>query len=142
MADAIRDILTSTRRIAVVGLSHRPERPSYGVAKFLIARGFDVVGVNPGLAGQTVLGRPVVGTLADAGPLDMVDIFRASDAAGAVVDEAVALNARTVWLQLGVRCPEAAARAAVAGLRVVVDRCPVIEWGRLGLPTWASLEPE
>ncbi len=133
MADPIRDILTSTKRIAVVGLSHKPERPSYGVASFLIAHGFDVVGVNPGLAGTAVLGHPVVATLDEAGPLDMVDIFRASDAAGAVVDEAIRLGARTVWLQLGVRDPAAAARAAEAGLRVVMDRCPAIEWRRLGL---------
>ncbi len=133
MADPIRDILISSKRIAVVGLSHKPERPSYGVTAFLIARGFEVVGVNPGLAGQTVLGRPVVGTLSEAAPLDMVDIFRASAAAGAVVDEAVVLGARAVWMQLGVQDCAAAARAEAAGLRVVMDRCPVIEWRRLGL---------
>ena len=77
--------------------------------------------------------RRVVATLADAAPLDLVDIFRASDQAGAVVDDAVALGARTVWLQLGVIDAAAAARAAAAGLRVVMDRCPVIEWRRLGL---------
>ena len=130
----VRTILTTTRRIAVVGLSHKPERPSHGVAAFLIGRGFDVVGVNPGLAGQTVLGRPVVGTLAEAGPLDMVDIFRDSAAAGAVVDEAIRLGARTVWMQLGVIDEAAAERARAAGLQVVMDRCPAIEWRRLGLP--------
>ncbi len=130
----IAEILTTTRRIAVVGLSPNPARPSYGVTAFLIGRGFDVVGVNPGLAGQTVLGRPVVATLADAAPLDMVDIFRASDAAGAVIDQAIALGARTVWTQLGVRDDAAAARAEAAGLRVVMDRCPAIEWRRLRLP--------
>lgn len=132
--DAILDILTSTRRIAVVGLSRKPERPSFGVAAFLIGKGFDVVGVNPGLTGQTVLGRAVLQSLAEAGSLDMVDIFRASDAAGAVVDEAIAQGARTVWMQLGVWDAAAAARAEAAGLRVVMDRCPAIEWQRLGLP--------
>ncbi len=130
----VRTILTTTRRIAVVGLSHKPERPSHGVAAFLIGRGFDVVGVNPGLAGQAVLGRPVVATLAEAGPLDMVDIFRDSAAAGAVVDEAIRLGARTVWMQLAVIDGAAAERARAAGLQVVMDRCPAIEWRRLGLP--------
>ncbi len=133
MDDLIRTILTTTRRIAVVGLSHKPERPSYGVAAFLVAQGFDMVGVNPGLAGQTVLGRPVVATLDDAGPLDMVDIFRASDQAGAVVADAIRLGARTVWMQLGVVDHAAAAAAQAAGLRVVMDRCPAIEWRRLRL---------
>ena len=131
--DPIATILTTTKRIAIVGLSNRPTRPSHGVAAFLIGRGYDVVGVNPGLAGQTVLGRPVVATLAEAAPLDMVDIFRASDQAGAVMRDAVALGARTVWLQLGVIDPAAAAEAEAAGLRVVMDRCPVIEWRRLAL---------
>ncbi len=132
MDDPIAAILDSTRRIAIVGLSDKAARPSYGVAAFLIAQGYDVVGVNPGLAGQTVLGRPIVATLADAAPLDMVDVFRASDQAGAVVREAVALGARTVWLQLGVIDVAAAEAARAAGLRVVMDRCPVIEWRRLG----------
>ena len=133
MDDPIRDILTTTKRIAVVGLSDRPARPSYGVASFLIAHGYEIVGVNPALAGRDVLGRPVVATLAEAGPLDMVDIFRASDQAGAVVMEAVAQGARTVWMQLGVVDDAAAEAARTAGLRVVMDRCPVIEWQRLGL---------
>lgn len=132
--DTITSILTTTKRIAIVGLSDRATRPSYGVAAFLIGRGYDVVGVNPALAGQTVLGRPVFATLAEAAPLDMVDIFRASDQAGAVVREAMALGARTVWLQLGVIDDAAANEASAAGLRVVMDRCPLIEWQRLGLP--------
>ena len=131
--DPIATILTTTKRIAIVGLSDRPTRPSYGVAAFLIERGYDVVGVNPGLAGTTVLGRPVVATLAEAAPLDMVDVFRASDQAGAVMRDAVALGARTVWLQLGVIDQAAATEAEAAGLRVVMDRCPVIEWQRLAL---------
>jgi len=131
--DPIATILTTTKRIAIVGLSDRPTRPSYGVAAFLIERGYNVVGVNPGLAGRTVLGRPVVATLAEAAPLDMVDVFRASDQAGAVMRDAVALGARTVWLQLGVIDQAAATEAEAAGLRVVMDRCPVIEWQRLAL---------
>ncbi len=135
MIDPVQQILTSTRRIAVVGVSDNPARPSHGVMGFLIARGFEVVGVNPNLAGQAVLGRPVVATLADAAPLDMVDIFRRSEAAGAVVHEAVRLGARTVWMQLGVIDQHAADAAQAAGLQVVMDRCPVIEWRRLRLPT-------
>ena len=134
MTEAIEEILTSTSRIAVVGASNKPERAGNYVFGFLVARGFEVTGVNPGLAGQTLHGRPVVATLEEAGPLDMVDIFRASDQAGAVVDEAVRLGARTVWMQLGVIDEDAAARARAAGVRVVMDRCPLQEWGRLMLP--------
>lgn len=132
--DEIADILRTTQRIAVVGASARPERAGNYVLGFLAERGFDVVGVNPGLAGQRLHGRPVVATLEEAGPLDMVDIFRAADQAGAVVDEAIRLGARTVWLQLGVIDEAAAARARASGLRVVMDRCPMQEWGRLGRP--------
>ena len=135
MTDPIQAILATTRRIAVVGLSANPARPSYEVAGFLIARGYDVVGVNPGLAGQAVHGRPVVATLAEAGPLDMVDIFRRSSEAGAVARDEMRLGARTVWMQLGVTDPAAAAEARAAGLQVVMDRCPVIEWRRLGMTT-------
>ena len=135
MTDPIHAILLATRRIAVVGLSSDASRPSYGVAGFLVARGFDVTGVNPALAGQRVHGQPVVAALDEAGPLDMVDIFRRSSEAGAVVREAVRLGARTVWMQLGVADPAAAAEARMAGLQVVMDRCPVIEWRRLRLPT-------
>ena len=132
--DPIQAILSQTRRIAIVGLSDNPQRPSFGVARFLLERGFDVVGVNPALAGEAVHGRPVVATLAEAGPLDMVDVFRRSAEAGAVIREAVRLRARTVWLQLGVVDEAAAAEAREAGLQVVMDRCPAIEWRRLGLP--------
>jgi uncharacterized protein len=134
MADDIAGILTSTRRIAVVGASNKPERAGNYVLAFLVARGFDVTGVNPGLAGQTLHGRPVVASLDEAGPLDMVDIFRAPDKVGPVVDDAIRLGARTVWMQIGVVNREAAERARAAGLRVVMDRCPLQEWGRLGLP--------
>lgn len=136
---AIRDLLLATRRIAIVGASARPERPSHGVARFLIARGYDVTAVNPGLAGTTLHGRPVAATLEAAAPLDMVDIFRRSSAAGAAVDEAIRLGARSVWMQLGVIDEAAAERARQAGLIVVIDRCPAIEWHRLSLPDQVGL---
>jgi len=135
MTDPIRQILTTTRRIAVVGASHNPARASNGVMAFLIARGFDVVGVNPGLAGRTLHGRPVLATLEEAGPLNMVDVFRASDQVGPIMADAIRLGARTVWLQLGVTNAEAVAAGRAAGLQVVEDRCPLIEWRRLRLPT-------
>jgi predicted CoA-binding protein len=132
---AIRDLLLRTRRIAVVGASDRPDRPSHGVFGFLLARGYDAVPVNPQLAGRAIHGRTVLPDLAAAQPLDMVDVFRRSALAGAVMEEAVRLGARSVWLQLGVVDEAAASRARAAGLAVVMDRCPVIEWRRLGLPS-------
>ena len=132
--DPIRSILTGTRRIAVVGASNKPDRAGNYVLAFLVARGFDVVGVNPGLAGGTIHGAPVVASLDEAGPLDMVDVFRASDQVGPVVAEAIRLGARTIWMQLGVVNEPAAATARAAGLAVVMDRCPMIEWRRLDLP--------
>jgi predicted CoA-binding protein len=134
----IRDILTSARTIAVVGASPNPARPSHGVMKVLIARGRAVVPVNPGHAGQSILGQTVYARLADVpAPIDMVDVFRNSDAAAGVVDEAIAaadrLGLTSIWMQLGVRHDAAAAAAEAAGLRVVMDRCPAIEFGRLGL---------
>lgn len=131
---AIRALLLATRRIAVVGASDRPDRPSHGVFGFLLDHGYDAVPVNPALGGRAVHGIAAVPTLADATPLDMVDIFRRGAEAGAVVDEAIRLGARSVWLQLGVVDEDAAARARQAGLAVVMDRCPAIEWRRLGLP--------
>jgi predicted CoA-binding protein len=129
----IRRVLTETRRIAVVGASAKPWRPSNSVLGFLIGHRYDVTPVNPGLSGQSIHGRPVVGRLAEAAPLEMVDVFRNAVHAGAVVDEAVRLGARVVWMQLGVIDHDAAARGRRAGLTVVMDRCPVIEWRRLGL---------
>ena len=129
----IAQILTQTRRVAMVGASDKSDRPSYGVMAALLAHGYEVTPVNPVLAGQQLQGRTVVAALDQAGTLDMVDIFRASTAAGAVVDEAIRLGARTVWMQLGVIDASAAARARASGLRVVVDRCPKIELLRLGL---------
>lgn len=130
----LRDVLTSARRIAMVGASAKPDRPSHGVMRFLLDRGWQVIPVNPGLAGQSILGQPVVASLAEISPpVDMVDIFRSSDAAGAAVDEAIAHGARAVWLQLGVIDHAAAARAEAAGLAVVMDHCPKIEIARLGI---------
>jgi uncharacterized protein len=129
----IRALLEAVKTIAVVGVSNKPERASHQVFHFLRQHGYIVIPVNPGLAGQTLHGAPVVATLAEAGPIDMVDIFRNSDDAGGVVDEAIAAGATAVWMQLGVVNECAAARAEAAGLAVVMDRCPKIEIGRLGL---------
>jgi|SRR6185437_1941177 len=129
----IRRILADTRRIAVVGASPRPVRASNEVLHFLVRRGYEVTGVNPGIAGGSLHGRPVVARLDEAAPLDMVDVFRNSRHVGPVVDEAIRLNAKTVWMQLGVIDEDAAARAREQGITVVMDRCPVIEVRRLGL---------
>jgi predicted CoA-binding protein len=129
----IRDILSSVKTIAVVGWSPKPDRPSHSVAAFLARRGYRVIPVNPGQAGQQALGETVVATLVEAGPVDMVDIFRRSEEAGAVMDEAIAVGAKVVWTQLGVVDEAAAERARAAGLKVVMNRCPAIEIPRLGL---------
>lgn len=129
----LRALLADVRTIAIVGLSPNPARPSNGVAAFLVARGYDCVGVNPGHAGSRIHGMPVVARLADIDhPLDMVDIFRASEAVGSVVDEALLLEPkpRVVWMQLGVVDEAAKARAEAAGLTVVMDECPKIVLGR------------
>ncbi|NGM45438.1 CoA-binding protein [Rhodobacter sp. SGA-6-6] len=135
--DTIRDILTDARTIAVVGWSPKPDRASHGVAAFLARRGYRVIPVNPGQAGQEALGATVRASLAEVvekdGPVDMVDVFRRSEEAGAVVDEAIAIGAKAVWLQLGVTDDAAMARARAAGLRAVQNRCPAIEIPRLGL---------
>ncbi|WP_426956125.1 CoA-binding protein [Muricoccus radiodurans] len=133
--DQVRDLLLTTRNIAVVGASDRPGRASYGVFRFLLDRGYQATPVNPTLDGRAVHGRPSVAALEEAGPLDMVDVFRRSEDAGAVVDEAIRLKAKSVWLQLGIWDEAAAARARAAGITIAMDRCPVIEWGRLGLPS-------
>ncbi|GAB6053932.1 hypothetical protein JCM17960_27520 [Magnetospira thiophila] len=134
--DAIRDLLLQIKSIALVGASPKPERPSFKVMQFLQAKGYKVYPINPGLAGQTLNGETVLGSLAEVpAPCDMVDIFRASEAAGQVCDEAVRLapekGFKAVWMQLDVRHDEAAARAEAAGLSVVMDRCPKIEHPRL-----------
>ena len=130
----IRSVLTSVKRIALVGASASEARPSWIVAKYLIERGYDVVPVNPGLAGQTILGKPVYASLKDIpGPVDMVEIFRNSEAAGPITDEALALEPlpKVIWMQLSVRNDEAAARAEAKGVTVIMNRCPKIEYGRL-----------
>jgi predicted CoA-binding protein len=132
--DDIRAALTGSRRIALVGASNKPDRPSHGVMGFLLRHGFEVTPVNPGLAGQTIHGKTVVATLDEAGPLEMVDIFRASEHVAPVVADAMRLGARVIWMQLGVIDREAAEKARAAGLTVIMDRCPAIEWPRLGLP--------
>ncbi|MEH6827070.1 CoA-binding protein [Parasphingorhabdus sp.] len=130
----IAALLTSTRRIALVGASARSERASNRIFKFLLEQGYDVTPVNPVLAGQMLHGVPVAESLGDIeGDIDMVDIFRNSAAAGDVVDEAIAIGAKSVWMQLGVINDSAARRAIDAGLKVVMDRCPKIDIPRLGL---------
>ena len=132
--DYIRDILTSVKTIAMVGASANPARPSYFVLRYLSERGFTMLPINPGLVGQAIHGLPVYAALADAPqPIDMVDVFRRTDAAGEVVDAALALSSppKVIWMQLGVRDDAAAARAEARGVKVVMNRCPKIEFGRL-----------
>ena len=131
--DAIRSILENTRRIALIGASAKPWRPSHGVMRFLLDRGYDVTPVNPGLADQAIHGRTVVARLDGAAPVEMVDVFRNAAHVGGVVDDAIRLGAKVVWMQLGVIDVAAADRARAAGIAVVMNRCPVIEERRLGL---------
>ncbi len=130
----IRGILNTVKSIAMVGFSPKENRPSYFAFKYLLERGYKMFPINPGQAGTEVLGRKVYAKLADVPePIDMVDIFRAARFAPGIVDEAVALQPRpqVIWMQLGVRSEEAAAKAAAAGMKVVMNRCPKIEYGRL-----------
>jgi uncharacterized protein len=143
--DYIGDILSAARTFAFVGASANTSRPSYFAMKYLLGKGYSVVPVNPGLAGQAILGQTVCATLADVpGPVDVVDIFRNSEAALEVAREAIALKdklaLKVLWLQLGVRNEEAAREAEAAGLKVVMNRCPKIEYGRLsGEIGWAGV---
>ena len=131
----IAELLANTRTIALVGASDRPDRPSYGVMRFLQSHGYRVFPVNPQITGEHVHGEYVWRELGQIGePIDMVDIFRRPLAAGEAVDEAIAIGAKSVWLQIGVINEEAAARAEAAGLKVVMDRCPKIDIPRLRVP--------
>ena len=131
----IAELLTNARTIAMVGASDRPDRPSYGVMKYLQSRGYRVIPVNPQITGEHVHGEFVWRELSQIGvPIDIVEIFRRPQAAGDAVDEAIAVGAKAVWLQLGVVNGDAAARAEAAGLKVVMDRCPKIDIPRLGVP--------
>ena len=130
----ISGILNSVRRVAIVGASANDVRPSYFVAKYLIDKGFEVYPVNPGQAGREILGRMTYAKLAEVPvPIDMVDIFRPSAAVPAIVDEVLALDPlpQVIWMQLTVRHDEAAAKAEAAGIEVVMNRCPKIEYARL-----------
>jgi uncharacterized protein len=130
----IRELLTNARTIAMVGASDRPDRPSYRVMKYLQDQGYRVFPVNPQITGEQVHGEYVWRELAQIGePIDIVDIFRRPMAAGEAVDEAIAVGAKAVWMQIGVINEEAAQRAEAAGLKVVMDRCPKIEIPRLGI---------
>jgi predicted CoA-binding protein len=132
---AIADLLGETRTIAMIGASDRPDRPSYGVMRFLQAQGYRVLPVNPQITGEHIHGEYVWRDLDQIGePIDMVDIFRRSTAAGEAVDAAIAAGAKSVWMQIGVVNADAATRAEAAGLKVVMDRCPVIEIRRMRLP--------
>ncbi|CCV06487.1 CoA-binding domain protein [Mesorhizobium metallidurans STM 2683] len=130
----IAGILNSVKTIAMVGASANDVRPSYFVLKYLLAKGFSVFPINPGQAGKEILGRMTYSRLADVPePIDMVDVFRGSAAVPGVVDEVLRLDPlpKVIWMQLGVRHDEAAARAEAAGIKVVMNRCPKIEYGKL-----------
>lgn len=135
-ADAdIADLLGATRTIALVGASDRPDRPSFRVMRTLQDWGYRVLPVNPQITGEHVHGEYVWRELAQIGEaIDLVDIFRRSDAAGEAVDQAIAVGAKAVWMQLGVMDEAAAARAEAAGLKVVMNRCPAIDLPRLRVP--------
>ena len=132
--DYIRSILNSVKTIAMVGASPVEVRPSYFAFKYLVQRGYDMIPINPGQVGKTLLGRPFVASLSAIGrPIDMVEIFRSSKHIMPVVDEALQLDPlpKVIWMQLGGRDDEAAAKAEAAGIKVVMNRCPKIEYGRL-----------
>lgn len=137
----LRKILRECKTIAMVGASANWNRPSYFAMKYLLDRGYKVIPVNPAAAGQEIMGQKVYAALADLPQkADMVDIFRNSEAAGPITDEAIAHGAKVVWMQLGVRNDEAAKRAEAAGLRVVMNRCPKIEHSRLaGTIEWHGI---
>jgi uncharacterized protein len=134
----LRDILSNVKTIAVVGASDKESRPSHGVFGFLLAHGYYVIGINPNLAGKGVHGAPFYKALADVPrPIDMVDIFRNPEAAAGAVEEALALEPKpkVIWMQLGIRNEQAAARARALGVKVVMNRCAKIEYERLAIRT-------
>src|ERR1700753_1392636 len=137
----IRAILERVRTIALVGASANWNRPSYFVMKYLQGKGYRVIPVNPGLAGQELMGEHVYASLRDIpDKIDMVDVFRASEHVGPIVDDAIAIGAPVVWMQLGVRNDEAAAKGEAAGIEVIMNRCPKIEFGRLcGDMSWSGV---
>ncbi|HXM00103.1 MAG TPA: CoA-binding protein [Rhizomicrobium sp.] len=143
--DLIKSILRSTKVIAMVGASGNEMRPSYFAMKYLLAKGFVIHPVNPGMAGKEIMGRTVYASLKDVpAPVDMVDIFRGADAAPGIVrgalEEKDRLGLKTIWMQLGVVSEEAAGLARAAGLEVVMDRCPKIEYGRMsGEISWLGV---
>ncbi|MDJ0937911.1 MAG: CoA-binding protein [Kiloniellales bacterium] len=143
--DLLRGILRDVRTIAMVGASPKWVRPSYFAMKYLQEKGYRVIPVNPAAAGETILGETCYASLSEVpGPIDLVDIFRNSEAAGPITEEAIALAAekkiKVIWMQLGVRNDEAAAKAEAAGLTVIMNRCPKIEWGRLhGELSWGGI---
>ncbi len=130
--DQLKQLFETTKTIALVGASPKPERPSNGVMKFLLNQGYKVIPVNPGQAGGEIHGQTVVAQLSDiTEPVDMVDIFRNSNDAAGVVDDAIKIGAKSVWMQLGVINPDAAAKASNHGMTAVMNRCPAIEIPRL-----------
>lgn len=131
--DYIRDILSETKTIAMVGASLNPARPSYRVGNFLMAQGYRVIPVNPGHIGETLFDEKIVGALSDISePVDMVDIFRRSDHVGPIVEAALSLNGlKSIWMQIGVENVEAAKIAEAAGIKTIMNRCPKIEYPRL-----------
>jgi uncharacterized protein len=138
----IAALLGAARTIALVGISDRPDRPSHGVMEALQQHGYRVIPVNPQITGEHVLGEYVWASLDQIGDaIDIVDIFRNSEAAGAVVNEAIAVGAKAVWMQIGVVNEAASARAEAAGLKVVMDRCPKQEIRRLALPPIGDPQP-
>src|SRR5712671_3118077 len=141
----LRRILSTVRTIAMVGASSNWNRPSYFVMKYLQGKGYRVIPVNPGIAGQELLGEKVYASLRDipveiTGPIDMVDVFRAAKETPAIVKDAIAIGAPVVWMQLGIRNDEAAALGEAAGIEIIMNRCPKIEFGRLaGELSWSGV---
>jgi predicted CoA-binding protein len=138
--DYLRGILDSVKTIAMVGASENWNRPSYFVMKYLQGKGYRIIPVNPAAKAPEILGETVYKSLAEIpDPVDMVDVFRRSEEAGAIVDDAIMIGAKVVWMQIGVVNAQAAAKAEAAGLKVVMNRCPKIEYSRLhGELAWSG----